>query len=71
VLWNHSWYDILFASQVAFYGFALLTLLIPLHRIWKPLGIPLYFCTLNAAALQSILEVVRGRKYVIWETVRS
>ena len=71
VFWNHSWYDILFASQVAFYGFALLTLLIPLHRIWKPLGIPLYFCTLNAAALQSILEVVRGRKYVIWETVRS
>jgi cellulose synthase/poly-beta-1,6-N-acetylglucosamine synthase-like glycosyltransferase len=70
VLWSHSWYGILLALQIAFYGFALLTLLVPLHRIWKPLGIPLYFCTLNAAALRSILEVVRGRKYVVWETVR-
>jgi cellulose synthase/poly-beta-1,6-N-acetylglucosamine synthase-like glycosyltransferase len=70
-LWNHAWYGILFKLQVAFYGFALLTLLVPLHRMWKPLGIPLYFCTLNAAALQSILEVIRGRKYVTWETVRG
>ncbi len=71
VLGNHPWYRILFVLQIAFYGFALLTLLIPLHRMWKPLGIPLYFCTLNAAALRSILEVMRGRKYVVWETVRS
>src|SRR5882762_7587917 len=70
-LWNHSWYGMLFALQVGFYGFALLTLLVPLHRLWKPLGIPLYFCTLNAAALRSVLEAVRGRKYAIWETVRS
>jgi cellulose synthase/poly-beta-1,6-N-acetylglucosamine synthase-like glycosyltransferase len=70
-LWNHSWYGMLFALQLTFYGFALLTLLVPLHRMWRPLGIPLYFCTLNAAALQSILEVVRGRKYVVWETVRG
>jgi cellulose synthase/poly-beta-1,6-N-acetylglucosamine synthase-like glycosyltransferase len=71
VLWNHPRYGVLFALQVAFYGFALLTLLVPLHRIWKPLGIPLYFCTLNAAALRSILEVMRGGKFVVWETVRS
>jgi cellulose synthase/poly-beta-1,6-N-acetylglucosamine synthase-like glycosyltransferase len=71
VLWKHSWYGSLFVLQVAFYGFALLTLLVPLHRMWRPLGIPLYFCTLNAAALRSILEVVRGRKYAVWETVRS
>jgi cellulose synthase/poly-beta-1,6-N-acetylglucosamine synthase-like glycosyltransferase len=71
VLWNHAWYGIPLALQVGFYGFALLTLLVPLHRLWKPLGIPLYFCTLNAAALRSILEVMRGRKYVVWETVRS
>jgi len=70
-LWNHSWYGMLFALQVAFYGFALLTLLVPLHRVWKPLGVPLYFCTLNAAALRSIIEVIRGRKYAVWETVRS
>jgi cellulose synthase/poly-beta-1,6-N-acetylglucosamine synthase-like glycosyltransferase len=71
VLWNQAWYGILFASQVVFYGFALLTLRVPVHSVWKPLGIPLYFCTLNAAALRSILEVIRGRKYVVWETVRS
>jgi cellulose synthase/poly-beta-1,6-N-acetylglucosamine synthase-like glycosyltransferase len=71
VLWNHSWYGIPLALQVGFYGLALLTLLLPLHRLWKPLGIPLYFCTLNAAALRSILEVMRGRKHVVWETVRS
>ena len=71
VLGNHQWYRTLFALQAAFYGFALLTLLIPLHRMWKPLGVPLYFCTLNAAALRSILEVMRGREYVVWETVRS
>lgn len=71
ILWNFSWYGGLFVSQVAFYGFALLTLLIPMHRMWKPLGIPLYFCTLNFAALSSIIEVIRGRKYVVWETVRS
>lgn len=71
VLWNQQGFRILFLLQILFYGFALLTLLIPLHRMWKPLGIPLYFCTLNAAALRSILEVIRGRKYVVWETVRS
>ena len=71
VLWNRPWFGMLWAAQLLFYGFALLTLLVPVHRIWKPLGIPLYFCTLNAAALRSILEVIRGRKYVVWETVRS
>jgi cellulose synthase/poly-beta-1,6-N-acetylglucosamine synthase-like glycosyltransferase len=71
VLWNYPSYKPLLVLQVVFYGFALLTLLVPLHRMWKPLGIPLYFCTLNAAALRSILEVVRGRKYAVWETVRS
>jgi cellulose synthase/poly-beta-1,6-N-acetylglucosamine synthase-like glycosyltransferase len=71
ILWNQAWYGWSLVLQVAFYGFALLTLLVPLHRIWKPLGIPLYFCTLNAAAFGSIVEVVRGRKYVVWETVRS
>jgi cellulose synthase/poly-beta-1,6-N-acetylglucosamine synthase-like glycosyltransferase len=71
VLWSHSWYGLLFGLQIGFYGFALLAILVPLHRLWKPLGLPLYFCTLNAAALRSIVEVVRGRKYVVWETVRG
>lgn len=71
VLWDQPVFHVVFLLQVLFYGFVLLTLFIPLHRIWKPLGIPLYFCMLNLAALCSILEVVRGRKYIVWETVRS
>jgi cellulose synthase/poly-beta-1,6-N-acetylglucosamine synthase-like glycosyltransferase len=60
-----------FMLQCAFYGFVLLTLIVPLHRVWTPLGIPLYFCTLNAAAFCGVVEVARGRKYVVWETVRG
>jgi cellulose synthase/poly-beta-1,6-N-acetylglucosamine synthase-like glycosyltransferase len=59
------------AAQLAFYGVALLNMLVPLHRQWKPLGIPLFFCTLNAAALVSMSEICRGRKYVTWQTVRA
>jgi cellulose synthase/poly-beta-1,6-N-acetylglucosamine synthase-like glycosyltransferase len=70
-LWSRVFYRDLFVLQCVFYGFVLLTLIVPLHRIWKPLGIPLYFCTVNAAAFCSLLEVARGRKYVVWETVRS
>jgi cellulose synthase/poly-beta-1,6-N-acetylglucosamine synthase-like glycosyltransferase len=70
-LWHQPFYRALFALQCAFYAFVLLTLVVPLHRIWKPLGIPLYFCTINAAAICSVLEVARGRKYIVWETVRS
>jgi cellulose synthase/poly-beta-1,6-N-acetylglucosamine synthase-like glycosyltransferase len=71
VLFDQPGYRAFFVLQVAFYLFALATIVIPVHKIWKPLGIPLYFCILNAAALCSILEIARGRKYVVWETVRS
>jgi len=57
--------------QTAFYAWALLSMAVPLHRWGKVLGVPLYFCILNAAALCSLVEVLRGRKYVTWETVRA
>jgi len=60
----------IFGLQAAFYLFALMALVIPLHRAWKILGIPLYFCTINIAAFVSVIELLRGRKYVVWETVR-
>jgi cellulose synthase/poly-beta-1,6-N-acetylglucosamine synthase-like glycosyltransferase len=59
------------ALQAVFYAVAILSILLPLHRKWKPLGVPLYFCTINAAALVSLVQVFRGKKYVVWETVRS
>jgi cellulose synthase/poly-beta-1,6-N-acetylglucosamine synthase-like glycosyltransferase len=61
----------LMAAQLAFYAAALLNMVLPLHRAWKPMGIPLFFCTLNAAALFSMIELSRGKKYVTWQTVRA
>ncbi|MCU1240404.1 MAG: glycosyltransferase, CESA-like subfamily [Candidatus Acidoferrum typicum] len=66
-----SFYRPLLLAQVVFYAVTCFSLVIPLQRVWKPLGIPLYFCTLNAAAFLSVLEVLRGKKYVVWETVRT
>jgi hypothetical protein len=63
-------FQILFGLQLAFYGSALLTMLAPLHRHFKLLGVPLYFCTLNAAVLLGMREVLRRREYAVWETVR-
>jgi hypothetical protein len=63
-------FRILFGLQVLFYGFVAASLVVPLHRRWKILGIPLFFCTLNAAALVGIFEVCRGHKFTTWETVR-
>lgn len=67
VQWAHT----ALVLQLVFYAAALLAVAVPLHRPWKVLGIPLYFCTLNAAALVSVLELLRGHKYAVWETVRK
>ena len=64
-------YRFTLAAQLIFYAAAIVNMLAPLHRKWKPLGIPLFFCTLNAAALVSMVEICRGRKYVTWQTVRA
>jgi cellulose synthase/poly-beta-1,6-N-acetylglucosamine synthase-like glycosyltransferase len=61
----------LMVLQLAFYAAAILNVVLPLHRAWKPLGVPLFFCTLNAAALFSMIELGRGKKYVTWQTVRA
>jgi len=68
---DSPFYKFTLAAQLFFYAAALLNMLLPLHRQWKPLGIPLFFCTLNAAALVSMVEICRGRKYVTWQTVRA
>jgi cellulose synthase/poly-beta-1,6-N-acetylglucosamine synthase-like glycosyltransferase len=64
-------YRFTLAAQLFLYAAAIVNMLVPLHRKWKPLGIPLFFCTLNAAALVSMIEICRGRKYVTWQTVRA
>jgi cellulose synthase/poly-beta-1,6-N-acetylglucosamine synthase-like glycosyltransferase len=59
-----------FLLQLAFYLFAVFSALVPLYRRWNVLGIPLYFCVVNLAAMMSWIGVMKGRKYVTWETVR-
>jgi cellulose synthase/poly-beta-1,6-N-acetylglucosamine synthase-like glycosyltransferase len=71
VLMKQPIFRILLALQLSFYGLALLQLLVPMHRWWKPLGVPLYFCTLNAAAALGMIELLRGKKYVVWQPVRN
>jgi cellulose synthase/poly-beta-1,6-N-acetylglucosamine synthase-like glycosyltransferase len=71
LLLDLPFYRTVLALQLFFYLVAILNMLLPLHRQWKPLGIPLFFCTLNAAALVSMVEICRGRKYVTWQTVRA
>ncbi len=68
---GQPFYHVLFLLQLAFYLAALLSIALPLHRRWKLLGIPLYFCTLNAAAVLSLIELLRGKKYAIWQPVRK
>ena len=64
-------FAVFFTLQALFYAIALVSLLIPFHTAWKPLGLPLFFCTLNAAALMGMIELLRGNKYTVWETIRE
>jgi cellulose synthase/poly-beta-1,6-N-acetylglucosamine synthase-like glycosyltransferase len=67
---NHPWIGALFLAQAAFYGLALLALLVPFKRFGKLLNLPLYFCTGNAAVVMSAFAALRGDKFAVWETVR-
>jgi cellulose synthase/poly-beta-1,6-N-acetylglucosamine synthase-like glycosyltransferase len=65
-------YNFLFALQVAFYILAALGWLAEhFHMRSKIFSIPLYFSTVNLAALISIYRVWKGYKAVTWETLRK
>jgi cellulose synthase/poly-beta-1,6-N-acetylglucosamine synthase-like glycosyltransferase len=70
VLIDRAAMGVFFLLQLCFYGTALVSLVLPLHRHIKLLGLPLYICTMNTAALLAIIESARGTKYVVWETIR-
>ncbi len=64
-------YDVLFAMQVAFYAIALVGYFAERRSIRiGPFAIPLYFCTVNAAAVVAMVRIWKGHKAVTWETVR-
>jgi cellulose synthase/poly-beta-1,6-N-acetylglucosamine synthase-like glycosyltransferase len=64
-------YDMIFLLQLAFYGAALLGFLAERYNIaLKIVTVPLYFVTVNAAAVVAMYRVWKGHKAVTWETVR-
>jgi cellulose synthase/poly-beta-1,6-N-acetylglucosamine synthase-like glycosyltransferase len=67
---DNDTYRVLFGLQALFYLSALLPAWLPINQWSRLLAVPLYFCTLNAAALMSLIEVLRGRQYVVWEPLR-
>jgi cellulose synthase/poly-beta-1,6-N-acetylglucosamine synthase-like glycosyltransferase len=60
----------IFLLQVAFYLLAAIPLVTPVHHRLKLLAIPLYFCTVNLAALLGLLNLFRRRTFTVWQTVR-
>lgn len=73
-LWllGSSWfYAMTLGLQLVFYGIALLGLLAERsHVTFRPLTIPLYFVTVNAAAVVAMYRILKGHKAVTWETIR-
>lgn len=64
-------YDVTFLLQCAFYATALLGIAAERMNIAvKPLTIPLYFVTTNAAAVVAMYQICKGYKAVTWETIR-
>lgn len=73
-LWSAGWiYQVATLGQIAFYGFALLGLLLNQTRFgqMKLLTIPFYFCMVNAAALVALVQVLRGHQIKHWEPQRQ
>jgi cellulose synthase/poly-beta-1,6-N-acetylglucosamine synthase-like glycosyltransferase len=71
VLLQHAFFRAALLLQLSFYLLAAFQTVIPMHRSWRPLGVPLYFCVLNTAAALALFELLRGKRYVVWQPVRS
>jgi cellulose synthase/poly-beta-1,6-N-acetylglucosamine synthase-like glycosyltransferase len=56
--------------QLAFYSFALASMLVPSMKRSRVLSLPLYFCTINTAFLLGMCYVIRGRQYNVWQPLR-
>jgi cellulose synthase/poly-beta-1,6-N-acetylglucosamine synthase-like glycosyltransferase len=65
-------YNAAFIAQVLFYAMALAGWLGERFNLrLKPFSIPLYFSTVNLAALISLVRTWKGYKAVTWETLRK
>ena len=70
-LWGSPLYRWIFLLQAGFYAWAALIAIVPPIAKIKALAIPLYFCTVNAAAVVSMVQLIRGQRYVVWQPVRQ
>ena len=62
---------VLFWLQIIFYLFAFVGLILDKSDIdFKLFYLPLYFCTINLAALIALIKFTKGEKKVIWQTER-
>ncbi len=69
---THSFYAMMAMIQAMFYGLALTGALLTSTR-WgrsRLFTIPFFFCMVNLAAIMAVLELIRGRKVVLWEPQR-
>ena len=65
------YYDVAFVLQGAFYLMAVLGFVAErMNFASRLLTVPLYFVTVNAAALVAMYQLCKGQKAVTWETVR-
>ena len=70
---GRSWFfTTALAGQLLFYAFAGLGAVADrLGRRIRIFDLPLYFCVVNFASLVSMVNVLRGERKTIWDTVRS
>jgi len=68
---DRLFYKAVFCLQVAFYGSALFAWMMgKWGKRFHYLFLPLYFCTVNLASLQATVNLLKGRKLAVWETMR-
>lgn len=69
---GNRFYDATLALQLAFYLLAVIGFLMEKRNVLaKPLTVPLYFMTVNIAAVVAMYRIWKGYKAVTWETVRK
>ncbi len=70
LLVDHRVMQPVFLAQAVFYLTAALVAMVPAPRRPALLNLPLYFCSINAACLISIFQLLEGRHFTVWQPVR-
>jgi cellulose synthase/poly-beta-1,6-N-acetylglucosamine synthase-like glycosyltransferase len=66
-----SLFDVIFMLQLLFYGFAIIgACLTPFKIKVKVFYLPYYFCVSNVAYMSSVIQLLSGKQFVLWEKSR-